>query len=374
MGPAPPGLGVLVRPAVSPEPFGRQSLFFSELAAAARACGTEVFCFAPPSRVVGPVPGWSLRGQCWQPVDRALPAVVYDRFLPRSWAERQAHGECLRALAAQGVAWFNPPELQALLDDKWAFSLWLGEQGVPMVSHLTLDQARPQLLVAATGGYFVKPRFGFGGAGIGYLELTSEGASLIWLRAGRPASAFKDRQTLLAELEASNEQQELLLSPASKGPGIQGRVFDIRILLQRPRPGADYRYIGFLRLGPRGQMLSNLSRGGRALPIETLAQLPGLQQVPAALDRLCGRLVAELGERFGPWAELGLDWLIDREGRPRLLEANAKPARWALTRIAEDPNHPPGLRQIYADRRRQSVEMPLRFGLTLGEGRSGSAR
>ena len=358
---------MLFRPAAGEPPFGGQSLFFTELAAAARARGTEMFCFAPPSRFVGPVPGWSCRGQRWQPAERALPGVVYDRYLPRSRAERQAHFECLRALARHGVRLFNPPALQALLDDKQTFSQWLAERGLPMVPHLTLDRARPQLLAAATGGFFLKPRFGFGGAGIGYCELAPKGASLLWLGAGGPAPSRLDRQALLAQLEASSAQEELLLSPHVQGPGIQGRVFDIRVLLQRPAPGADFRQIGVLRLGPPGQMMSNLSRGGRALPVEALTQSPGLRQVPAVLDRLCRRLVAELGEGFGPWAEIALDWLIDPEGQPRLLEANAKPARWALTLIAEDPSHPPGLRRIYADRRRQSVEMPLRFGLNLGE-------
>ena len=87
-------LGVLFRPAAGAQPFGRQHPFFTELAAAARARGTEVFCFAPPSRLSGPVPGWSLRGQGWQPAERLF-LKTYDLELEgaksyRIWAYRKA--------------------------------------------------------------------------------------------------------------------------------------------------------------------------------------------------------------------------------------------------------------------------------------------
>ena len=106
---------------------------------------------------------------------------------------------------------------------------------------------------------------------------------------------------------------------------------------------------GMVALGAYGKtksLITNYASGGRRIPLQDLfgaivPQLPCKRdELTSLLENLSLKVAQVLDKRFGPLGELGLDLVIDRNGKPWLLEANGNPGRIAAYIQTEYPKWP----------------------------------
>lgn len=118
----------------------------------------------------------------------------------------------------------------------------------------------------------------------------------------------------------------------------QGRVFDIRSLVQK-NGGGQWVITGTaVREGARNSITSNICGGGSAHDTKAyLQQLFEPAKVDELMERIChlslhipAHLEADYGKRF---AEFGLDFAVDRAGDLWLLEANIKPGKSVIRKV-----------------------------------------
>lgn len=111
---------------------------------------------------------------------------------------------------------------------------------------------------------------------------------------------------------------------------IEGAPFDLRVVMQRGPDGQWSEHAIECRLAGRGNLVTNIAQGGRALTLgDALAQAFGGAVDPAvaeaqALDlagRVC-RVLDSTGEHFAEW---GIDLALDRSGRLWFIETNVVP-------------------------------------------------
>ncbi|PKM82864.1 MAG: hypothetical protein CVU89_01645 [Firmicutes bacterium HGW-Firmicutes-14] len=91
---------------------------------------------------------------------------------------------------------------------------------------------------------------------------------------------------------------------------------------------------GMVVIGPYGDSpITNYSAGGKRIPLKELFKeiIPKIpykkEDFLGLIGELTLRTAGVLDERFGPLGELGIDLVVDKLGKPWLLEANGNPAR-----------------------------------------------
>lgn len=188
------------------------------------------------------------------------------------------------------------------------------------------------------GSIMIKPINGKGGKGIIRLSALDDRWTLH--RNGKTALIGSEARVRAALRRATGNGAYLLQRWIDiRNP--DGRVFDIRSLVQKDGGGNWITTGTAVREGPRNSITSNISGGGRAY--ETKAYLQRLFE-PAKVDELMERigvlsehipahLESDYGKRF---AEFGLDFAVDRSGTLWLLEANIKPGKSVIRKVYGD--------------------------------------
>jgi hypothetical protein len=131
-----------------------------------------------------------------------------------------------------------------------------------------------------------------------------------------------------------------LMQPMLDLRGSMGEPFDIRSLMQKNKNGRWTLTGVAARCGAPGTVTANLHGGGFAASAkEVLVPLFGEQrgsELLQEISRVSFLLVTRLEETLGRFAEIGLDYGVDRSGRLWFLEANSKPGRAAMGSAGED--------------------------------------
>jgi hypothetical protein len=185
------------------------------------------------------------------------------------------------------------------------------------------------------GTIMIKPINGKGGKGI--MKLSQEGDGWTLRRNGRAVLSGNER-SVRSVLRKAAAGGSYLLQRWIDIRNPEGRVFDIRSLVQKNGSGEWVTTGTAVREGPPNSITSNICGGGRAC--DTRAYLQGIfepDKVDELMDRLCElsrhippHLEADYGKRF---TEFGLDFAIDRSGALWLLEANIKPGRSVIRKV-----------------------------------------
>lgn len=111
---------------------------------------------------------------------------------------------------------------------------------------------------------------------------------------------------------------------------VGGQLFDIRVVMHKS-PRGVWKCSGIeCRVGGPGMLVTNISRGGMAMPLEAaLDEFLGagdhtktVREVHTVSSRVCAAM-DETGEHF---AELGLDLALDTDGKLWLIEVNVIPS------------------------------------------------
>ncbi|REJ32083.1 MAG: hypothetical protein DIU83_09610, partial [Bacillota bacterium] len=314
---------------------------FSEIIRAGREHGVLVYVFSPGGvdwrrrQVLG----WRVSAQGprqWHARWFPMPDVVYNRVPTRTAEGKPSVRECLRRLRRElDGRVFNPHYL-----NKAMLSRALGRDP-ELAGHLPAtiplrDGARLRQFVEEHGRVYLKA---VGGSlGNGTMEI-SPGARGRWRLRYNPSfgrtrtaylpswDALWDAVTRLVRGRPYLAQQAIRLAK------VNGRPFDLRLLVQK-EPSGQWRFTGgAARVAGPGQITTHVPRGGRRMPMdEALVTAFGdgaariLSARAAALaERAARAMEASLGRDF---MEMSLDLGIDDRQRLWIFELNSKPLRF----------------------------------------------
>lgn len=366
-----PALGVLAQRKTQSlvEPFGKQTVFFEELASAAKALNMEVVFFSPQDLLCSACLAWESE---WKKQGLStVPDVVYDRFLHSNADEWNLLQKAHSQLAKSGCRITNPLELTELLRDKLGLHQFLVRHDLPTILPIRLEEVSEgdlDRLLAAANGIYIKPISGSKGGSIGVL--TAEKTSLIFYDGtGLDRHHFPNLQSSLHWLKCHFDCSRTMIMRSAQFSRFSRSTFDIRVLVQNTEI-KQYVVTGMAaRLGREGAWVSNLAKGGRALTITKLMEKlqPGSIQQAGHLTELLVSLSLEfahlLHEKCGSFAEVGIDFVLDSQSAPLFLEANSKPARWIFTQLAYTHPKCTTLAAEFRELRRRSVQTPLAHAL-----------
>jgi hypothetical protein len=340
----PSALGILVCERQSDPPFA-ESAFLRRLMKTGSLAGLLVFAFAPWSwsPVDASVTGWTWDEEkgVWQSRRRPLPKLVYDRSWPADRRERSRYrlallkiGDRERLIHLNGKLPHKGHVYALLARDERLAEL------LPPTETYTGSETLGAWLDRNDGAAFLKPAQGSQGRRVvAYVRHPNESVTL----QGR----YRDNRPFSVTLGSSSEamgrlnrwigERNYLMQPLLDLRGPDGEPFDVRALVQR-NGRRRWTLTGVaVRSGLPGTVTANLHGGGQAAPAEErLTPMFGRLHTEELLQQIhdsCRDLVRQLEHHYGRFAELGLDFGIDRSGRLWFLEANSKPGRTAMTGI-----------------------------------------
>lgn len=312
-------------------PFGPQTISFRAVARAARGEGLECLVFTPDGWRAGArrLEGWRWHRGGWRRAVMRLPDAVYNRVPRRSLERRSDVRRVLSGLRAAGVPVFNP----GFLDKAVLYSaLQADPESAPWLPPVRRVE-RPDDVwsaVARWGRAVLKPVDGSLGRGVLFLAADTQGIrSTPGGRQSGPRGCFRAIDRLVDSLPSLAIPGRWLVQRYVERLTLDGRPFDVRVLVQR-LPHAGWSVTGMaVRVARRGRLVTHVPQGGTRLPLRrALAVLPRARRaaVRAALME-CSLAAARAVERrlSGIWAELSADLAVDESGGVWILECNAKP-------------------------------------------------
>jgi len=272
-------------------PLGRAVLRAQDL-------GIETVVGRPVS--TGRFGGYALRADGWAAVEDCGVGACYDRF--SAVRDRQVWERGLQAMV--GLPLGNPPALNDLCRDKVRTQVVLEEAGLPMPARVDLENPGGSRGAVISDGrwltdlpmeVFVKPRFGSFGEGVQVMALGEARATL--LGQGRSLSGWV---------------VQAAVPPPTGWAGVS-----LRVLAQRdPARGwiARTPVVRRSRLDP----VVNAARGAELIPADD-----GLAAQARALAVRAARALHVAAP--GAAVELGVDLVLDRDGRLWIIEVNGRP-------------------------------------------------
>lgn len=328
-------LGIVVDwPLVKPTPSRAwPDHLYAHLADEGAECGALVYVFNPNgvdwrrARVQGWVKTTS-KGE-WIPRVLPFPHAVYNRISRR---EVEASRACRRAIArlSKAAPLFNPRYL-----DKGEVQLALEQS--PAASYLppacvTRDIDEMIERVEELRATYIKPVSGSLGNGVMRVERRGKGFRLLRnpplaARAIAPVSKHLTRAQLRQTLARHCKGASFLVQKAIDLPRWRGLPFDLRLLIQKDET-SEWRLTGAAgRVAAPGALTTHTIRGGSRLPYHRLAleasvTMPSLSD----LETMCRHAAIAVQETVGEDCfEFSLDAAVSPDGRPLILEVNAKP-------------------------------------------------
>ncbi len=340
-----PILGILSIPRPGPNPFvGGQNEAFPEILMVAERMNCIAFVFSPfdldwsRNAVWGYRYNWKNQPGEWERHLFPLPSVIYNR-IPNRTIENRGEIKNILAVIKQkyGPRIFNPFFL-----DKWDTHLILcnskdTSRFLPETRRLTHPKVIDQMLNRYNSVY-IKPTANSLGNEILKVYRRDQGQYyFIHQSLGqqpREGLAFNCGE-LVVEWPASEEGTEYLVQQAIPLAEVEGRPFDLRLLVQKNRQGTWHKTGTAARLAGTGRITTHVFYGGTQLPAapaireaarhfrfshrRVYNQLKKLQlKIPQIIEKA-------YGESFG---ELEMDVGIDQMGKVWFFEANSKPFRF----------------------------------------------
>ena len=262
-----------------------------------------------------------------------LPDVIFDRILFRS-VERSKTTKQITSyfLKHEQIKYFNPKFL-----NKWQTFSILSQNPV-FLKHLpeTKIYVGPDSLSKFLGSHqtvYVKPVNGSLGKGIMRIYMVPEGYSFQYRVGKRPVSGiWHDHSQLSNGLKTFLKTPPYIMQQGLDLLKYRGRVFDIRVLMQRDGHGKWTNSASVARVGLAGSIFPNVAAGGEAVDIsqvwQEIAGSDWFSSKTCALTREIGQAAGETLEKaLGVFGEIGLDIGVDSNGDIWVIEINSKPSR-----------------------------------------------
>lgn len=183
-----------------------------------------------------------------------------------------------------------------------------------------------------------KPASGSGGAGV--IMISSRGKSSYRVQRGARRRSIRGKQDTYRYLRSKIGTRYLLQKGISLAR-INGRPFDVRVMVQR-QPGSHWVVTGMLaKVAGRGYIITNVKRsGGRVLPLRTAISRASIRSssadaIIARLRRIALRAARRLATYYTHQRVFGLDMGIDADGKVWIIEANLRPDISLFLKLAD---------------------------------------
>ncbi|MCL6574657.1 YheC/YheD family protein [Kyrpidia sp.] len=311
----------------SPTPaFGAQTAWARDALVGARDMGVLAYVLDPQSSPDSlRAWGWSSKNG-WIRRPGPMPDALWRR------GERLGPPRGLREAKETGLLNLAPD-----IGDKWRITKFLLLQGfgdhIPWTRPMSLRRAEAALL--RFGRVYAKPRRGSGGRDL--LLLERRGETIRWCRFDpSPAQGMWTIPLRLSDWHRVAGHRAYIVQEARIPLTAFGRPVDFRWFVQRGGSGAWDVTAVVARLAPEEDGPTNVSLGGKVLPVDEILQ-DGERERGTALALSVAEAVGEL---FPHLVELGMDLLLDKSGEWWILDVNPRPGRSTLKQID------PALRQL----------------------------
>lgn len=270
----------------------------------------------------------------WQQGRFPLPDVCYNRsFAPSSKVRSK---DVVTLLLKKGVKVFNSP-----VGDKWSVYKKIAQR--PETAHCLPDTERltsgAQLhtMLNKYQEVYIKPSNGTKGQGIYKVSLKDGKYRLQSFSQPTPV-IYTTLKALMVKFNLKKNM--LLIQEGIRSPGNREH-FDLRVMVQKDRYNHWHITGKAARLGQLGNITTNVHTGGQVKDLNKLLEERGFMPQEIAvineeINFLSLRIAEILDSTSSALGELGLDFVIDKQGKVWFLEANRKPGRQSMEKMGED--------------------------------------
>lgn len=268
----------------------------------------------------GRMHGWSAVPGGWEPIQGARILALYDRY---STLARERDFERVLANRAD-VPVLNAPHATTLCRDKLVSQRVLEEAGLTMPPVIGDTDDFDEVLTRWDAA-FIKPRYGSKGCGVHLVHADTD-------------------------LPMTEDTEPVVLQQAIRAPrGWAG--ISVRALVQR-ESGGEWIVSNPVARTSQSDPVVNAVRGAKVLP--------AIDFLPAKALAACRRIALEvaqiLDEHLQPDAliELGVDFAIDEQWKPNLIEVNSRPMGRLEALASADPTR-------FGAEHQRACQRPLRY-------------
>ncbi len=206
-------------------------------------------------------------------------------------------------------------------------------KSLPDTSILTISTLRSFLQKYQT--VYIKPDYGYQGRGVIKVMKRSSGYQFIKVKgAAVQCSTVQELYKLVKEKRRQVIQQGIHITT------IEGRPFDIRLLMMRNKDG-EWEYAGMLaKVAGEGWIITNKRSKGYVLTVdEALEKSLNMNSDQISVTKLemvglCDKSCRKL-DRYKRYRQIGFDLAFDWNGRLWIIEQNTDPG-WSLFRQLKD--------------------------------------
>lgn len=308
-----------------------------------------------------------------------FPLVLYDRYYSEISGFDQRL-ERIRDELGRKCMFVNPPEFSRIVTNKVEFSVKMQRYGFhsPVIyADRIVNEKELACLLTRHQAVVAKPVYGRMGRGIVRIEQDRIGTRNEYrvrtenreIRCSRPMEVAGILRHLAREQVMA--VKDFMIQESIDIERIRNRWYDVRVLMQRTRPGSPDLTGMVIRVSNGTVTVPNLDQGGLVMDPEfcfgaMTENKSGMERMEKC-RRICNALYLRFEEEYGDIGEIGFDLLIDRKDKIWILEINSKPGRWAFWRLASGFGLDGDRRRMYAETRMISIEKVMQYGRWLCE-------
>ncbi|PKM45957.1 MAG: hypothetical protein CVV03_06010 [Firmicutes bacterium HGW-Firmicutes-8] len=277
----------------------------------------------------------------WVPAELPYPDVVIDRVYPNTyWAHRQ-----LEKVIGRGKI-FNKKSLINKLDFYTALSAdSFLKTHVPVTKTCT-NPANLENFLKTHRKLFIKPLNGMQGRGIITVSLENNAAKCRFMLKGKviekKLTGFDEIWGVLQHF--GHPRRRYIMQNAIPRMEYRGGPFCFRVMVCKNGSGQWLVPAIFTKTATGASFLTNHAAGARFVSLKNLfKEIEGrlgydkTQFINQLID-LGVKTAGILDQKYGPLGELGLDMVVDRSGKPWLIEANGNPGMVPRSHMIEFPH------------------------------------
>lgn len=254
----------------------------------------------------------------------AIPPVIHNRMLPTSPQEARL----ARRLAAKSYV-FNQQNRYS----KYNIHRLLRGSAVVRPSLPKTNRFSPQTFARMSKRFpqlYIKPQSGSVGKGI--LKLAKLKQAGYKLQTTEQTVRKQSREAVFRVIRSMVGQRPYIIQQSIPLATYNGNPYDIRVSVQRGDSG-KWRVTGMVgKVARKGRHVTNVARGGRVLPCETLFASSGFdpEMTKRRVEQLSLTVARYLAKKLPHLADIGLDIGLDRQGRLYFIEMNGRDQRYSF--------------------------------------------